>query len=259
MSTMTTSVPPAVSVILASYLKQLRLPTMAATCAAVAREAAANNLDYLDFLTVLCGQEVAQRDQNQATRRLAQAQFPWPKTLDEFDFSLVPSVKQAVILQLANGRFVRDRSNWLVLGPPGVGKTHLLIGVGRALCQHGYRVLFRSAAQLVNELLLADQEHRLHKLLRQWRSIDLVIVDELGYIPFSPAGAQALFQFFADRHEVASVAISSNLDFARFTEVFHDERMTAALLDRLTYKSTVTVIEGDSYRLKESLRRQAQT
>src|SRR5215210_3779551 len=110
----------AASVILTSYLAQLHLPTMAATCAAVAREAAANNLDYLDFLTVLCGQEVAQRDQNQATRRLAQAQFPWPKTLDEFDFSLVPSVKQAVILQLANGSFVRDRSNWLVLGPPGV-------------------------------------------------------------------------------------------------------------------------------------------
>ncbi len=247
----------AASAILTSYLTQLRLPTMAASCAAVAREAAASNLDYLAFLTLLCGQEVAQREQTQAARRIAQAQFPWPKTLDEFDFSLVPSVKQAVILQLANGSFVRDRSNWLVLGPPGVGKTHLLIGVGRALCQQGYRVLFRSAAQLVNELLLADQEHRLHKLLRQWRSIDLVIVDELGYLPFSTAGAQVLFQFFADRHEVASVAISSNLDCARFTEVFHDERMTAALLDRLTDKSTVTVIEGDSYRLKESLRRQA--
>lgn len=256
--TSSATTPATVSLILASYLKQLRLPTMAATCAAVAREATANNLDYLDFLTVLCGQEVAQREQNQATRRLAQAQFPWPKTLDEFDFSLVPSVKQAVVLQLANGGFVRDRSNWLVLGPPGVGKTHLLIGVGRALCQRGCRVLFRSAAQLVNELLLADQEHRLPKLLRQWRSVDLFIIDELGYIPFSPAGAQVLFQFFADRHEVASVAISSNLEFARFTEVFHDERMTAALLDRLTYKSTVTVIDGDSYRLKESLRRQAE-
>lgn len=257
MSTTTATSPAAVSVILASYLKQLRLPTMAATAAAVAREASADHLDYLAFLTVLCSQELAQREQNQATRRLRQAQFPWPKTLDEFDFARVPAVTQPAILQLADGGWVRARSNWLVLGPPGVGKTHLLIGVGRALCQRGYRVLFRPAAHLVNELLLADQEHRLHKLLRAWRSLDLIIVDELGYIPFSPAGAQALFQFFADRHEVASVAISSNLDFGRFTEVFHDERMTAALLDRLTYKSTVTVIEGDSYRLKETLRQRA--
>lgn len=257
MSTTSVATAPPSSLLLASYLKQLRLPTMAASCAAVAREAAANNLDYLDFLTVLCGQEVAQREQNQATRRLSQAQFPWPKTLDEFDFQLVPAVKQAAILQLAEGGWVREHSNWLVLGPPGVGKTHLLIGVGRALCQRGFQVLFRPAAHLVNELLLADHEHRLHKLLRQWRRIDLIIVDELGYIPFSPAGAQALFQFFADRHEVASVAISSNLDFARFTEVFHDERMTAALLDRLTFKSTVTAIDGGSFRLKESLRRQA--
>ncbi len=249
--------PSAASTILRSYLTQLRLPTMAANCAAVAREAGASNLDYLAFLAVLCGQEVAQREQSQAARRLVQAQFPWPKTLDEFDFSAAPSVKQAAILQLASGAFVRAHENWLVLGGPGVGKTHLLCGVGRALCQQGFRVRFRSAAALVNELLLADKEHRLPRLLKQWRSIDLFIVDEVGYIPFSPAGAQLLFQFFADRHEVASVAISSNLEFGRFTEVFHDERMTAALLDRLTFKSTVMVMEGDSYRLKESLRRQA--
>jgi DNA replication protein DnaC len=249
--------PSAASAILSSYLTQLRLPTMAASCAAVAREAAASNLDYLAFLTVLCGQEVAQREQMQAARRLVQAQFPWPKTLDEFDFSAAPSVKQAAVLQLASGAFVRAHENWLVLGGPGVGKTHLLCGVGRVLCQQGFRVRFRSAAALVGELLLAEKEHRLARLLKQWRSLDLFIVDEVGYIPFSPTGAQLLFQFFADRAEVASVAISSNLEFGRFTEVFHDERMTAALLDRLTFKSTVMVMEGDSYRLKESLRRQA--
>jgi len=247
----------ATAALLASSLRQLRLPTMATNAAAVAREAAASNLDYLAFLAVLCGQEVAHREQTQAARRLAQAQFPWPKTLDEFDFSAAAAVRQAAVLQLATGGFVRARENWLVLGGPGVGKTHLLCGVGRVLCQRGFRVRFRSAAQLVNELLLAEQERRLHKLLKTWRGIDLFIVDELGYIPFSAVGAQVLFQFFADRHEVASVAISTNLEFARFTEVFHDERMTAALLDRLTFKSTVMVIEGDSYRLKETLRRQA--
>ena len=122
-STTTASV---ASAILSSYLTQLRLPTITASCAAVAREAAASNLDYLAFLTVLCGQEVAQREQSQAARRLVQAQFPWPKTLDEFDFSVAPSVKQAAILQLASGAFVRGHENWLVLGGPGVGKTQPL-------------------------------------------------------------------------------------------------------------------------------------
>ena len=129
--------------------------------------------------------------------------------------------------------------------------------MGQALCQAGFRVLFKPAALLVNELLAAEQEHRLPRLLKQWRRFDLIIVDELGYIPFSTAGAQVLFQFFADRHEVASVAISSNLEFARWNEIFGDERMTAALLDRLTHRGQYLVIEGESFRLKESLRRQA--
>ena len=128
--------------------------------------------------------------------------------------------------------------------------------MGRALCQAGFRVLFKSAALLVNELLAVQAEHRLHRLLKQWRRFDLIIVDELGYLPFSTAGAQVLFQFFADRHEVASVAISSNLEFGRWNEIFGDERMTAALLDRLTHRGQVLVIDGESFRLKESLRRQ---
>lgn len=239
------------------YLKQLCLPAMARAYPAVVREAAAERHDYLQFLLALCGYEIEHRQRNQLARRLKQAQFPWPKTLDEFDFSAVPSLNPATIMHLTSGAFVREHGNWLVLGGPGVGKTHLLIGVGRALCQAGFRVLFKPAALLVNELLAAEQEHRLHRLLKQWRSLDLLIVDELGYLPFSTAGARVLFQCLADRHEVASVAISSNLEFARWNELFDDERMTAALLDRLTHRAQVLVIEGDSYRLKESLRRQA--
>ncbi len=170
----------ATTLLLDSYLKQLRLPAIARTYAALAREAADQNLGYLAFLRALCEQGVQQREQNQLARRLKQAQFPWPKTLDEFDFRAAPAVQQAAVLQLANGAFVRAHENWLLLGGPGVGKTHLLCGVGRALCQRGFRVRFRTAAALVNELLLADQAHRLPRLLKQWRSIDLFIVDELG-------------------------------------------------------------------------------
>jgi DNA replication protein DnaC len=144
-----------------------------------------------------------------------------------------------------------------LLGPSGLGKTHLLLGIGRAVCFAGYRVLFRTAATLASELELAQQELRLPKLLDQLRRFDLVLVDELGYLPFSQTAAELLFQFFSDRYERASVAITSNLDFAHWTEVFGQERMTAALLDRLVHRSTILLLEGESYRFRQSLQRQA--
>ncbi len=133
------------------------------------------------------------------------------------------------------------------------------MAVGRACCQQGHGVAFRAAATLVNELLAAQREYRLNKLFRQWRAYDLVIVDELGYIPFSAERAQLLFQFFSERYDRGSILVTTNLEFARWTEVFGDERMTAALLDRLTHRGHVVVIEGESYRFKESLRRQTGT
>lgn len=249
--------PQTTTLLLDSYLKQLRLPTIARAYPALAREAADGNLGHVDFLKALCEQELRQREQNQLARRVKAAQFPWPKTLDEFAFAAVPALNKAKILALAEGGFVRERENGVFVGNPGVGKTHLAVAVGRACCQHGYRVAFRAAATLVNDLLAAQQEYRLNKLLRQWRQFDLVIIDELGYIPFNAERAQLLFQFFAERYERGSVLVTTNLEFVRWTEVFGDERMTAALLDRLTHRGHVLVIEGDSYRFKESLRRQA--
>jgi DNA replication protein DnaC len=243
--------------LLDSYLKQLKLPTMAKAYPAVAREAATANQSYPAFLTTLCEQEVHQREQNQLARRLKAAQFPWPKALDEFDFSAVPALNKAKVLDLARGEFVRAHEPVIIVGNPGVGKTHLAIGVARACCQQGYRVRFVSAVALVNELVAAQQEYRLNKLLKQFRAVDLVVVDELGYLPFSPDRAQLLFQFFGERYDRGSVLVTTNLEFARWTELLGDERMTAALLDRLTYRGHVLVVTGESYRLKESLRRQA--
>lgn len=246
------------SLLLDSYLKQLRLPTIARAYPAAAREAAEGNLGHVDFLKALCEQEVRQREQNQLARRVKAAQFPWPKTLDEFEFAAAPALNKGKILALAEGAFVRERENVVLVGNPGVGKTHLACAIGRACCQHGLRVAFRTAAALVNDLLAAQQEYRLNKVFRQLRQFDLVIVDELGYIPFNAERAQLLFQLFAERYDRGSVLVTTNLEFARWTEVFGDERMTAALLDRLTHRGHVLALAGDSYRFKESLRRQAE-
>ncbi len=191
------------------YLKQLCLPAMARAYPAVVREAAANRHDYLQFLITLCGYEIEHRQRNQLARRLKQAQFPWPKTLDEFDFSAVPALNKAKVLDLARGEFVRAHEPVIIVGNPGVGKTHLAIGVARACCQQGYRVRFVSAVALVNELVAAQQEYRLNKLLKQFRAVDLVVVDELGYLPFSPDRAQLLFQFFGLWYPYCAVPFSS--------------------------------------------------
>ncbi len=245
------------TLLLDSYLKQLRLPTIARAYPTAAREAADQNRDYRAFLADLCEQEVHQREQHQLARRIRAAQFPWPKTLDEFAFSAVPALNTAKVLDLARGQFVREREPVVIVGNPGLGKTHLACALGRACCQQGFRVAFRTAAALANDLVAAQREYRLNKLLKQFRAFDLVVVDELGYLPFDPERAQLLFQFFGERYDRGSVLVTTNLEFARWNERFGDERMTAALLDRLTFRGQVLVVTGESYRLKESLRRQA--
>jgi len=241
--------------VVTTYLKQLRLNRMARDCTSAAREAEQRGLGYLGYLQGLLEGELAQRHEQQLRQRLKAAAFPYQKRLEDFDFSLVPSVSKVRLLELAQGAFLAGHDNVLFIGPSGMGKTHLLMGLGRSLALAGYRVLFRSAVTLATELEVAHKELRLPRQLAQYRRFDLVLVDELGYLPFAKPTAELLFQFFSDRYERASVALTSNLAFAQWTQVFGNEQMTAALLDRLVHRSHILAMEGESFRFRQSLQK----
>jgi DNA replication protein DnaC len=196
-------------------LKQLHLNRIARDCESLAREAEQRGLGYLGYLQALLEGELAKLHEQQLRQRLKAAAFPYQKRLEDFDFSLVPCLSKVRILELAQGAFLAAHENVLFIGPSGIGKTHLLMGLGRALCLAGYRVLFRPAVTLATELEVAHKELRLPRLLAQYRRFDLVLVDELGYLPFAKPTAELLFQFFSDRYERSSVAITSNLAFAK--------------------------------------------
>lgn len=237
------------------YCKDLRLPGLRKAHLSVAREAVDNNHSPTRFLAACLEEESKSRQQSRLQAYTRQAKFPSPKGLKDFDFTAIPSLPKAKVLGLAEANFVRDRENVVCMGGSGTGKSHLAIALGTAAIVAGYRVRFISVMQLVQELLLAEAEYRLPRYLRTWDKFDLVILDELGYVSLSHGGP-LLFQFCAHRYEQGSLLITTNLEFSRWDEVFHDTTMTTALLDRLTHHSHILLFDGESYRFRESQRRQ---
>lgn len=244
--------------LLRSYLKRLRLPTMAANYRKFAQEAAQANQPYERFLLALAEAEVQSREANAERKRIAQARFPALKSLDSFDFSALPSLNQQAVLELAQGHYLPARENVVFVGPAGTGKTHLAIALGLAACRQGRRVRFTTAHGLINELAEAQAQLRLSRLEAALLKLDLLILDEVGFVPFTKVGAELLFGVLTERYERGSVLVTTNLDFASWTEVFGDTRLTGALLDRLTHRCHIVEFQGDSYRFKESLRRKKQ-
>lgn len=220
----------------------------------MAQEAASSNQTFEQYLLQLTELEVAARSTNALTSRIKQAQFPVEKGLEDYDFAAIKSVNKQKVLELARGEWVRQHTNLCLLGQPGTGKTHLAIALGLAACREGIRTKFFTAAALVNQLETAQQQYSLERLLNRLDKLDLLIVDELGYLSFSRAGAELLFQVFADRYERRSLLITSNLAFSDWGQIFQGERMTAALLDRLTHHCEIFEMNGESYRFKESMK-----
>ena len=237
-----------------SNLKHLRLPTMHAEFEKLAREAASANESYEQYLLRLTELEVANRAANVLQARIKQADFPTIKDFDTYDFSALPALNKPKILELARGEWIDQHTNAVFVGQPGTGKTHLATSLGLAACRQGRRVRFFTAATLVNRLEEAQKLYQLDRFLGQLDRIDLLICDELGYLSFSRGGAELLFQVFADRYERKSLLITSNLAFGDWCQVFQGERMTAALLDRLTHRCHIFEMNGESYRFRESMK-----
>jgi DNA replication protein DnaC len=246
------------NMLLDTYLKALRLPTFLQNYGKFAEEAARADHSFDRFLLALAEQEVAQRERNRIARRIKQARFPILKELADFDFSCLSSPNKQRVMELAQGSYIHKAEPILMVGNPGLGKTHVATGMALAACRQGHRVRFYNAAGLVNELILAQQELRLAKFLATALKHRLIVIDELGFIPFSATGAQLAFQFCSALYERVAMIVTTNLHFANWTQIFGDEQLTAALLDRLTHHAHILEFLGESYRFRQRVQRDAQ-
>jgi DNA replication protein DnaC len=233
------------------YCKQLKLPGLKEAFREIARDAMFQNLTPVAFLSACLAKEVETRAQKRLNTRLRQARFHEVKTLESFNFTSTPKLPKTTIISLAECKFIKDRENIICVGQSGTGKTHIAAAIAVAAIQQGFKVRFIRVSDLVQELLKAESEYRLPRYLKSWNKFDLVVLDELGYINLG-AGSPLLFQFCSERYERGSLIITTNLDFGRWGEVFGDNALTVALLDRITHHAHVIPFLGESYRFKES-------
>jgi len=239
-------------VLLHHHLKALRLPTIGAECEKVARRAASDGSDHLTYLLQVCELELLERERKAAERRLKAARFPTLKSLESFDFTARPSVNKGLIAELARGEFIDRRENVLFVGNPGTGKSHLAIALAASACARGYRVRFFRVTELVTSLIEARDERTLLGLRARLAKLDLLVLDELGYVPASKVGAELLFDVISTAYERTSLMVTTNLPFESWTEVLGSERLTGATLDRLTHRCQIIETRGESYRLRDA-------
>lgn len=246
-------------VLLEHHLKALRLPVFLNEYPKTAAQCATDQADYAQFLLRLSEAELLERERKGAERRIKAAKFPTIKSLDDYNFLAAPSVNKKQILELDRCEWIDHQENLVFLGNPGTGKSHLATALGVSACRRGYNVRFFTGAGLVNALVEARNEKALLRLQLKLAKVQLLIIDELGYVPFSKTGAELVFEIISQRYERGSVIITSNLPFEEWTSVFGSERLTGALLDRLTHRVHILPIEGESYRLAQSKTRRKKT
>jgi DNA replication protein DnaC len=241
--------------LLEHHLKALRLPTVLREYASVAESCAKERVDYPGYLLRLTERELLDRERKSAERRLRDARFPVLKTVDAFDFAAQPGVNEVLYRELLRGDYVERRENVLLIGNSGTGKTHLATALGFAACAQGRRVRFYGVTRLVTELLEARENRKLDRLMSQLEKLQVLILDELGYVPFSKAGAELLFDVVGRAYERQSLVVTTNLPFESWVEVMGTERLTGALLDRLTHRVHILEANGESYRLQDAKKR----
>ena len=243
------------TVLLEHHLKQLKLPTILRDYASVAAVCGRENASFETFLLRLCERELIDRQQRATERRINAAKFPTLKTIESFRFDAQPSINEALIHELLTGEFIERRENVLLIGNSGTGKTHLATALGLAACREGRKVQFFGVTGLVTGLLEAREDRKLERLLKQLGRQDLLVLDELGYVPFTKAGAELLFEVVSRAYERQSLAVTTNLPFEQWAEVCGSQRLTGAMLDRLTHRVHIVEANGESYRLRDSQRR----
>ena len=244
------------TVLLKHHLKALKLPTVLAECEKVAQRCAADNADHLTFLLQLVELELLDRERRAAERRLKAARLPTVKTLEDFDFAAQPSLNRVLVAELMRCEFIDRRESVILLGSPGTGKTHVAVALAAEACRRGKRVRFWRVTELVTQLLEAREERVLLRLKAQLARLDLLVLDELGYVPASKVGAELLFDVVSTAYERTSVVVTTNLPFEQWTEVLGSERLVGATLDRLTHRCHILEAAGESYRLRDAKRRQ---
>jgi DNA replication protein DnaC len=240
------------TVLLEYYLKKLRLPTMLREYAPMSAVCRDERSDFPVYLLRLAEREILDREKRAAERRIKEARFPVVKTIDTFDFKAQPSVNEQLVRELLRGEYIEKKKNILLIGNSGTGKTHLACALAFSACAMGRKVRFHTVTGLITELVESREERRLQRLQKQLQRLHLLVLDELGYVPFSKTGAELLFEIISNAYEHQSLMVTSNLPFEEWVEVFGSERLTGALLDRLTHRCHIIEANGESYRLRQA-------